>query len=366
MYTWTEINLKNLEHNVRSLRAKLDSSVKVMQVVKQNAYGHGLVGIAKAAESFGIDYFGVHSKDEALKLIDNHISMPILILSNVIEDNDSHFLIKNQVRFSIRDEYLLSMLNAEAEKLGMNAIVHIKIDTGMNRLGINEDVAVDFVVNALKKYDNIEIEGIFSHFSSADSDLEYTLYQLNKFNEIVEKIEAKGIEIPIKHIANSSAIFSYKASQLSMVRSGIALYGICPVADKENDLKPVLSLKSRVIHIKGIPSESFVSYSKTFQTKRNTTLAVVDVGYGHGIPWVLSNNLEVIIKGKRRKVMGRVCMDHILVDVTEDGDVKVGDVVTIIGTDNDETISAQEIAKRANTIPYEVLTRLQHLPKKYI
>lgn len=366
MYTWTEINKNNLEFNYQSLRKLLDDSVKVMQVVKQNAYGHGLVEVAKLAESNGVDFFGVHSKDEALELLDGCISMPILILSNVIEDYNSHFLIKNKVRFSIRDEFLLSMLNEEAKKLDTKAIVHIKVDTGMNRLGINEEVAVDFIVNAIEKYQNIEIEGLFSHFSSADSDPEYTLFQLKKFEEIIGSVEAKGIDIPIKHIANSSAIFSYKASQLNMVRSGIALYGICPVADKPNDLRPALSLKSRVIHLKGIPSESFVSYAKTYKTQRNTLLAVVDLGYGHGLPWCLSNNLEVIIQGKRRKVIGRVCMDHILVDVTDDGDIKVGDVVTLIGTDGDETITVKEIAQRANTIPYEILTRLQHLPKRYI
>lgn len=366
MYTWAEINIDNLEHNFKSLRKLLDSQVKLMQVVKQNAYGHGLIEIAKAAERFGVDFFGVHSKDEALNLIENQISLPILILSNVIEDNNSHYLIKNKVRFSIRDEFLLAMLDAEAKKLGTKAYVHIKVDTGMNRLGINDEVAVDFIINALEKYENIYIEGIFSHFSSADSDQEYTLFQLQKFEKIIHEIEARGIDIPIKHIANSSAIFSYQSSQLNMVRSGIALYGICPVAGKDNDLKPVLSLKSRIIHIKGIPSESFVSYSKTYKTERNTTLAIVDLGYGHGLPWNLSNNFQVIIKGKRRNVVGRVCMDHILVDVTEDGDVDVGDIVTVIGTDGDETITVYEIAKRANTIPYEILTRLQHLPKEYI
>lgn len=366
MYTWCDIDLRNLENNINYIRSKVLDNTMIMPVVKQNAYGHGIVDVALCAERSGVDFFGVHSKDEALLLLENHISMPILILSNVIEDNDSHFLIKNKVRFSVRDEYLLSMLDAEAAKLGIKAIVHIKVDTGMNRLGINDEVAENFVINAIEKYKNISIEGLFSHFSSADIDEEYTLLQLGKFNEICHSLESKGIEIPIKHIANSSAVLTTPAAVLDMVRVGITMYGISPIASEIPELKPVLSLKTKVIHIKGIPPESFVSYSKTFKTKRSTTLAVIDAGYGHGYPWSLSNNSEVLIKGKRRKIIGRVCMDHMLVDITDDLDnIEIGDTVTLIGKDCGQEITVKELSQKANTIPYEILTRLQHLPKKY-
>ena len=365
MYTWCDINLKNLRKNFETLRGLISDDVKIMPIVKQNAYGHGITDVAVHLERCGADFFGVHSKEEAMLLLEHHVSMPILIMSNVIEDNDGHFLIKNKVRFSIRDEHLLVILDEEAKKIGSKAIVHIKIDTGMNRLGVNDEVAEDFIINALNKYKNIEIEGIFSHFSSADTDKEYTELQLNKFNKVIDSLKSKGIDIPIKHISNSAGVFNCPAAGLNMVRTGISLYGALTCGDIEA-FKPVLSLKTKVIHLKGIPSESFVSYSKTFKTTRKTLLAVIDAGYGHGFPWSLSNKAEVLINGKRRKIIGRVCMDHMLADVTDSPDVKIGDIVTLIGKDGDQQITVQEVAEKANTIPYEILTRLGHLPKNYL
>ena len=366
MYTWCDINLKNFEYNFNVLRSKLNPSTKIMTVVKQDGYGHGMVEISKTSESLNVDFLGVHSKEEALKLLDNEITTPILILSNIIDENDVGKLISSKVRFSVRDESLLTILNLKAKQLGLKALVHIKVDTGMNRLGINEDIAEKFIISIDQKYENIEIEGIFSHFSSADSDAEYTRIQLEKFNKICKLVNDRGISIPCKHISNSSAVFTSLDAQLDMVRTGIMLYGICPVGEDFHNLKPVLSLRTKVIHIKGIESESFVSYSKTFKTSRNTLLAVIDAGYGHGYSWQLSNKSEVIIGGKKCNIVGRVCMDHILVDITDNPEIKMGDIVTLIGQDGQETITAQDLAKKSGTIPYEVLTRLQHLPKKYL
>jgi alanine racemase len=366
MYSYTKIDLTNLDANLEYIKNMVGPRVKLMAVIKQNAYGHGLVQVGKRCESNGIDMLGVHAKEEALELLESHVSVPILIQSNVIEGADIPFLIKNDVRFSIRDEFLLSMLDREAAKLNTKANVHIKVDTGMNRLGINEEVAADFVINAISAYKHVEIEGLFSHFSSADSDAEYTKVQLKKFWDVIDELERRGVHIPIKHISNSAGVFAFADARLDMVRPGISIYGVSPFNDRIEALRPVLSLKTRVVHIKSIPPKSFVSYGKTYETTRQTVLAVLGIGYGDGYPWSLANKGQVIIRGKKHKVVGRVCMDQILIDVTDDPDVKIGDVVTLIGRDGESEISAEEVAALAGTIPYEILTRLQHLPKHYI
>ena len=364
MYTWCEIDSGALKSNIAKIRSRLFSDVLFMSVVKQDAYGHGLVEVSKVLDDSETDFLGVHAEDEALELIESGIKKPVLIMSNILPNNTLKTLIANSVRFSVRDEHLLEKLNRTAADLGKQAFIHIKVDTGMNRLGVNSDVAVPFIMNSLEKYKNLQLEGIFSHFSSADTDNEYTNFQLNSFNLIVKALSEKGINVPVKHISNSAGIMNVPKAQFDLVRSGIAIYGAYSGTGGE-ELLPVLSLKTKVIHLKGIPASSSVSYAGTFKTTRNTLLAVVDTGYGHGYPWSLSNKTEVIINGRRRKIVGRVCMDHMLADVTDDPDVKVGDTVTLIGNDGDQRITAVELAQKAGTISYEILTRLQHIPKRY-
>jgi alanine racemase len=364
MYTWADIDLKALDSNLAYIRS-LAGDRKVMGVVKQDAYGHGLIEVALRLQENEIDFLGVHAKEEARLLRAHGVTVPILILSNVIEGDDVRVLIRQGVRFSVRDEEFLRMLDAEAAAVGAKAIVHVKVDTGMNRLGINDEVAEDFIVGAMG-YGHIIVEGLFSHLSSADSDDDYTRLQLAKFNAIVEKLKQRGITIPVKHIANSAGIVSNFDAQLDMVRAGIMMYGVSPLARSISDLKPVMSVKTRVIHVKRIPPHSFVSYSKTWETPRNTVLAVLGVGYAHGFPWALSNKGFALIAGRRHRIVGRVCMDHILADITDEPDVNIGDEAVIVGNSGNESISVVDLAGTAGTISYEILTRFRCIPKRYL
>ena len=358
--TWVEINLDALECNFDAVREELPENMKILAVVKANAYGHGAIGVAKFLEDKA-DYLAVAATDEALELRKNGVNCPILILGH-IPYGDYDNIVKFNITPTISDFYEAELLSKAAVKAGATAPLHIAVDTGMNRIGFKCDENSVEEIKKIKELPNIEIEGVFSHLAAADMlDKSYTEKQAKRFDDFVLKLENAGINAPIKHLYNSAAIADLE-KKYDMVRQGIILYGLRPSDEVEfNNIKvpqPVMSMKTRVVQVKTLPSGECISYGCTFTTEKETRVATLCAGYADGVTRVLSNNGEVLIRGKRAKIIGRVCMDQFMVDVTDIPDVEAGDTATIFGTDGEETISVDEIAKKANTINYEIICNI--------
>ena len=358
--TWVEINLDALGCNFDAAREMLPENIKILAVVKANAYGHGAVGVAKFLEDKA-DYLAVAATDEALELRKNGVNCPILILGH-IPYGDYDNIVKYNITPTISDYYEAELLSKAAIKAGVTAPLHIAVDTGMNRIGFKCDEASVEEIKKIKTLSNIEIEGIFSHFAAADiSDKTYTRKQVEKFDGFVKTLSEEGVNAPIKHLYNSAAIADLE-KKYDMVRQGIILYGLKPSDEVEfNNIavpKPVMSMKTRVVQVKTLSAGESISYGCTYITEKETRVATLCAGYADGVTRVLSNNGEVLIRGKRAKIIGRVCMDQFMVDVTDIPEVEAGDTATIFGTDGEETISVDEIAKKANTINYEIICNI--------
>ncbi|MBN2119907.1 MAG: alanine racemase [Candidatus Omnitrophica bacterium] len=355
---WIEISLKNISQNLKRVRAKIPASTKIMGVIKQNAYGHGLIKIAEVLEKEKVDFLGINSLNEARKMLAAGITTPLLILSNIILYENLAYYIKKKVRFTVMEESLLEHLNNSAKKCNIKALIHIKVDTGMSRLGLKYETAQSFIEKAYS-LKNIKIEGLYSHFSSAESNVQFTNLQIKRFKALIERLKQKNIPIAILHLCNSAGLVNFKHAHLNMVRTGLLLYGAKPDPHLKINLKPALSLKSRIIHIKKIAKNSFVSYSNTFKTKKDTLAGVLACGYAYGYPWRLSGKAEALIKQRRCRVLGRVCMDHIVIDLSPlKGNVNIGDTAVLIGKSGSEEITARELAEKSATIPYEIFTGL--------
>ena len=355
---WIEVNLNNLAHNLRSIRVLLKPQVKIMGVVKQNAYGHGIIAISKRLEKEKIDFLGVNNTEESLNLLESRIKTPILILSNTISSKNLLNLVTNKVRFTLMDKPLLKCLNNTARKANLKALVHIKIDTGMGRLGLDHKEALPFIKEALS-FRNIEVEGLYSHFSSAEYDHAYTNYQIQNFRPLLENLKKNNISIKLAHICNSAGLVNFKSAHFNMVRSGIILYGLKPHPTLKINIRPVLSLKSKILHIKRLSKHSSISYGNTFKTKKDTLVGILACGYAYGYPRTLSNKTFVLVRKKKCRALGRICMDHMVVDLNPvDSYVNIGDEAVIIGEDGKNEITSQELAQKANTIPYEIVTCL--------
>lgn len=358
--TWVEINLDALKCNFDAVREMLPENMKILAVVKANAYGHGAIGVAKFLEDKA-DYLAVAATDEALELRKNGVNCPILILGH-IPYGDYGNIVKYNVTPTISDFYEAKLLSKAAVKAGVTAPFHIAVDTGMNRIGFKCGDASVEEIKKIKKLPNIIIEGIFSHFAAADiSDKTYTRKQVEKFDGFVKALSEEGVNAPIKHLYNSAAIADLE-KKYDMVRQGIILYGLKPSDEVEfNNIKvpqPVMSMKTRIVQVKTLLGGESISYGCTYTTEKETKVATLCAGYADGVTRVLSNNGEVLIRGKRAKIIGRVCMDQFMVDVTDIPDVEAGDTATIFGTDGEETISVDEIAKKANTINYEIICNI--------
>ncbi len=350
--TWAEIGLSNLEFNFRRVKKIVGPKTRIMAVVKSDAYGHGLLPIAKRLAKLGADYLGVASIDEAAILRKNKITLPILILGNILS-RDAGAVVEYNLTQTISDYGLASKLNQKAKNTGKIIGVHIKVDTGMGRLGILYKDAIKFV-EEVSRLRHLRAEGLFTHFPCADCDPEFTHYQIDIFNQLIGDLKRMGIRIPLFHAANSAGIIGYPESRFNLVRPGLMLYGIKPSQGLDIKLKPALSLKSRIIYLKRMPSGQGISYGRSYITRKETTVAVLPIGYGDGYPRNLSNRADVLIKGKRFRISGAVCMDQIMVDVGDLG-VKIGDEAVLIGCQGNSRISAEELAYICGTIPYEIV-----------
>jgi alanine racemase len=350
--TWAEIDLSALEFNFHQIKTIVGGKTKVMAVIKCDAYGHGLLPVAKRLSRLCADYLGAASIDEAVFLRKNKITLPILILGNIL-DNDIKLILKYNLTQTVSDSRLAFKLNQKAKQTGKIIKIHIKVDTGMGRLGILYKEAIEFI-KRVTRFSHLRTEGLFTHFPCADCDPEFTYYQIDIFNQLISDLKKIKVEIPLIHAANSMGIIGYPESHFNMVRPGLMLYGISPKPGLNIKLKPAFSLKSRVIYLKRIPSGYGISYGRSYITKKETTVAIVTIGYGDGYPRNLSNRADVLIKGRRFRISGTVCMDQIMIDVG-DSKVRVGDTAVLIGRQFNSRVSCEELAVLSGTIPYEIV-----------
>ena len=355
---YAEISLEAIGHNIREVKKRLPEGVKLLGVVKANAYGHGAVPVASYLEN-QVDYFATATIEEAVELRENGISAPILILGYVSPSQYGD-LVEYDITQTI-DSYAQALaLEKEAARQNRKAKAHLAVDTGMTRIGFQ--VTEHDADEAAKIADlpHIELEGMFTHFSCADQeDKTYCSMQMEKYDKMTALLAERGVTIPLRHICNSAGIMEFDDHRFEMVRPGIITYGIYPsekVKKERLDLIPALSWKSHVIHVKEVGPGIGVSYGATYVTEKPMTrIATVSAGYADGYPRALSNQGCVLIHGKKAPIIGRICMDQMMVDVTDIPDVQVEDVVTLVGTDGDETITIEEIANPAARFDYEML-----------
>jgi len=386
--TVAEINLSAIAHNLETVK-KIVKNRTVIAVVKADAYGHGCIEVSKRLIKGGVSYLAVAYTGEAIQLRDAGISAPIIVLfeSEDIEDFFDFNLIP--VGYDIKTASALSIITRER---GTTIQVQVKVDTGMGRLGLSGDRIVDDLVK-ISEMEGIELAGLMSHFSDADlSDRPYAILQLERFNKIREATSGRLNRKIFSHIANSAAVLTFEDAHLDAVRPGLMLYGYSPLLpfskggmggseskgqeriintghgtqNTELNLVPAMKVKTRILCIRNLPPGSPVSYGRTFITRRQSRIGVLPVGYADGYNRLFSDNAEVLIKGRRVPVVGRVCMDLTMVDLTGVEDVREGDEVVILGKQGDESITAHELAHKAKTIPYEILTSLgSHSKKEY-
>ncbi len=355
--TWVEIDLDALDYNFDCVKKSLPEDVKMLAVVKANAYGHGAVKVAGFLEKKA-DYLAVAATDEALEIRKSGVNSPILILGH-IPYGDYDNVVKYDFTPTVSDLNEATLLSQSAVKFGKTAKLHIAVDTGMSRIGFADcDESVD-EIKKICQLPNVTIEGVFSHFAAADiTDKTYTNLQISRFEDFIEKLEKAGVNIPIKHFYNSAGIADLPG-KYNMVRQGIILYGLNPSDEVEyNNIEkphPVMSMKTRVVQVKTVPANTYISYGCTFKTTAPTRVATLCAGYADGVPRLLSNNGDVLIRGKRARILGRVCMDQFMVDVTNIPETQSGDTATIFGKDGDDFISVDTIAEKAGTINYEIV-----------
>ena len=371
--TWAEVDFDKLAHNYHALRGLAPAGTKYLGLVKADAYGHGAVPVAKKLEELGADYLGVACLDEAIEVREAGVKAPILILGCTSSIYAAE-LVKYNITQACYDLEYAKELSAGAQKAGGTITVHIQCDTGMTRLGFmcHEDTmekSASEIIEAVK-LPGLKAEGIFTHFSDSDGSEEYTMLQFGRFQDIIQRVRDLGYEFEIRHCANSAATLLYPATYLDMIRPGIVQFGHFPDAKMDHalcDLVPVLELKSRVATVRDVPANTPVSYGRTNTLTRPSRLAVIPVGYGDGFCRGFSNKLTVLINGKKLPIVGRICMDMCMVDVTDAPDVKEGDVAILYGSDgtNDQPVEAG--AEIMNTISYELLCVLtKRIPRIYL
>ena len=375
MRAWAEINLDAIENNIRQIRKCTADNAEIMAIVKADAYGHGFFEIASALIKGGADRFGVATADEAIQLRKAGFDNPILILG-VIFREDLQRIVKNDIMPVVFGYSFAKSISDSAVQLGKTAKIHIKLDTGMSRIGYvcSGSDSEERILNSIcdiAQLPNIEIEGIFSHFAKADeADPAYTHLQYSRFEHIVSKLEERGIDIPVKHICNSAGILQYPEYHMDMVRSGIITYGLAPSSDVDisnSGLVPAMQLKSVVTNLKRIKTDTPVSYGGNYIAKPGTRIATVGIGYADGYSRLLSGKAQVIVGGKKADIVGNICMDQLMVDVTEIENINIGDEVILFGSDGNNIITVESVAALMGTINYETVCVVgKRVPRVYI
>jgi len=368
---WAEVSLDNIAHNYNAIRERLPEGCRFLAVVKTNAYGHGARRVAELCENLGADYLAATSIDDATQMRSWGIKAPILIFGYT-QPEYTEILIRKRLTQTVDCLETARAYSEIASRIGQKLKVHIKIDTGMGRLGFvcHGDRNSEQELLETISLPGLDVEGIFTHLAASDMhNDEYTKMQIEAFSSTVRRLEEKGgIRFKLRHCANSGAVINYRKSAcFDMVRPGIMLYGLYPGRDRGDiELRPAMELKTRVVSVKELSPGDSVSYGCTFTAEKPTKIAVLSIGYGDGLHRVLSGKMDVLINGRRAHQIGRICMDFCMVDVTGIP-CSVGDVATIFGRDGDEYISLDEVAEKAGTISYEITCALnERVPRVYI
>ena len=369
--TWAEIDLDNLRYNFAEIKKAISQNAKLCAVVKADGYGHGAFEVAEVAIASGASYLAVAFLDEAVELRQKGIKIPILILG-FTPSAQFDTIIEYDITQTIYNVESAKILSEKALKQNKKAKVHIKLDTGMSRIGFQTDEASIGQIKEIGKLQGLEVEGIFTHFAKADEkDSSATYQQFQSFTNAVNAIENDSLKIPIKHVANSAAIISYPQTHLDMVRPGIIIYGMYPSKEVPREkvrLKPVMSLKTRIAHVKSVPKGKAISYGGTYITQRQSLIATLPIGYADGYSRLLSSKAHVLVNGQRAPIVGRICMDQCMIDVTDvKEEVMQGDEVILIGSYGNESISAEDLADIIGTINYEITCGIsKRVPRVYI
>ncbi|MBI1909057.1 MAG: alanine racemase [Deltaproteobacteria bacterium] len=364
--TFIEINLSALRHNFLELRHKIGPSLKIMAVVKSNAYGHGTTQVAPVLDEAGADFFGVGTVDEGIELREVGIAKPIVILLGLLDGRTEPFF-EHRLTPVVENIRVAKLLGAAAKKKGQSLAIHLKVDTGMSRLGVPMDQWGGFW-QEFSKIDSLRSEGLLSHLAEA-GDPEFTAFQRENFSKILSDLEKCGVKPQWRHLANSIEAIEGEGRGCNLVRLGLVLYGAAPIPRLKEKiaLKPVLSLKTRIISLKKLAPGTPVSYNRTFRTKRESRIGVLPLGYADGYPRIVSNKAFVLVRGQKVPVVGTVCMDLSMVDLTDCPSAEVGDEVVVIGRQGSEEISADDLAQWSETISYEIFCRLSpRLRRSYV
>ena len=364
------IDLDALRYNMESMHKNIKEGTKIAAVIKADAYGHGALTVAKTIEDLPYVWgFAVATADEAEMLIADGRKKPILILGISFPEH-YELIVENEIRPAICEYEAAKALSDIAVRKNKTCHIHIKIDTGMSRIGLQVTEDSADLIAGIAKLPNIEIEGIFTHFAQADEyDKTPTQKQIALFQKMITMLEERNVKIPIHHCSNSAGIVEIPEANMDMVRAGITLYGLWPSEEVDQnslDLKPVMELKTHVAYVKDLEAGRAISYGGTFITKRDSRIATIPVGYADGYCRGLSNTGSVLIHGKRAPICGRVCMDQFMVDVTDIPDVKIGDEVTLIGRDGDEVITMEEVGSLSGRFNYEFVCVLgKRIPRVF-
>jgi alanine racemase len=353
------IDHEALRSNLRQIRDKVGSCVKILCMVKANGYGHGATEISPTLARAGADAFGVATLEEAVQLREAGIQAPLIVLAGVFPAQLDTF-VEHKLTPVVHDLISLKALDRESSRRQVQLKVHLKVDTGMGRLGFLAAEADQWIA-AIKQAESLHIQGVFSHFSHAESvQGDYTQKQLEIFKRVLGQLRSADVIPDLVHLANSAATITLPAAYFDMVRPGLMLYGVYPSPNMKEqiNLKPVLSWKTKILQLKNVPSGTSVSYGQTYVTERESLIATLPIGYADGYPRFLSNRGEALVRGQRARIAGRVCMDLTMIDVTDIRNVRQGDEVVLLGRQGGAEISADEIAAWANTISYEILTSI--------
>ena len=363
-----DVNLDAIYKNIQETRRLLKADTKLMVIIKADGYGHGAIPIAKVLDPI-VDAFGIAIIEEGIELRENGITRPLLILGVTPTPLYSK-LVEYDIMPAVFSFESARLLAEEAKKQNKTAKIHIAVDTGMSRIGFPVTKESIEVIQKIAKLDGIAIDGCFSHFATADeTDKTFTLQQINRFQSFVDELEAGGVHIPVRHLSNSAGIMEVPNAHYDMVRSGISTYGLYPSEEVNKNrlpLCPAMEIKSYVTFVKTLDSGIGISYGQTFVTDRETRVATVPVGYADGYPRALSNQGYVLIRGKKAAILGRICMDQFMVDVTDIPGVIEGDIVTLVGRDKDECITVEELAAMSHSFNYEFVCDIgKRVPRVY-
>jgi alanine racemase len=365
--SWVEIDLDAARHNIASVRSRLRPGVSILLVVKADAYGHGAVRVSRLAEECGVDMLGVATLDEGRELRKAGLKLPILILSPVLPQ-ELEGALENSLAITASSYEFVAKASEIASGAGTVCTIHIEVDTGMGRAGVAEDEAVETIAR-MRALPGISLEGIFTHFPTSDSDVDFTKDQIDAFTGIVADLEARGVTFRYAHCANSAAILNVPSSHFNLVRPGLLVYGHAPsiVLRESIDVVPVMSFRARLVLVRDMPAGASISYGRTFIAPKPMRVGVVPVGYGHGLSHRLSNKGQFLFRSARVGIVGRVTMDMTMLDLTGFPDAGVGEEVVIFGRQGGAEITADEVARWDETLNYEVLCRIsKRVPRVYL